>query len=215
MNTPIRLVLADVHPIYLHGLASILDEEKKFALLGLAHNGEELLRLVDRHHPDVAILEVEMPLINGIEATRLIRQRSPATGVIVLTSQCADYTILDLIGAGATGYLLKTASPCELCSAVEAVHSGHTYYARPTARRLQDFFATTLNHPATPAPLSHREREITRLICLEYTSKQIAADLHLSIKTVEGYRKIILEKTRAQNLAGIVTYAIRTGLYKP
>lgn len=218
MNTPIRIVLADDHPLFLHGLASILREEEKLHLLGLAANGEELLQLVEQHRPDIAIVDIEMPALDGIEATRLIKKLHPATGVIALTIHREDYTIIDMFAAGAEGYLLKTAGRSELLAAAEAVHSGHTYYSNTTSQRLKELIADNLQHPRTldkTSPLTPRERTIIELLCREFTNKQIAGELHLSIKTVENYRKVILEKIDAQNLAGIVTYAIRTGIYKP
>lgn len=215
MNTLIHIVVADAQPFYLEGLESILREEKGFVLLGHARNGEELLHLAEQHHPDIAIVDIELPVIDGIEATRRIKQLSPARGVIALTTHCEHYPVLDMIAAGATGYLLKTAGPAELHTAVEAVHSGHTYYAGPASQAFREHLTGKGLHPQKPVPLSPRERDITRLICREYSSKQIAADLHLNIKTIESHRRGIFAKTGVQNVVGLVTYAIRTGLFKP
>lgn len=217
MNYPTRILIADDHEIFRNGFRLLLKNQKEAELAGEAENGEELLQAVSQHLPHVVITDIKMPVLDGIEATRLIKEKHPQVKVIALSNYNEDSLIIDMLEAGADGYLLKNTNPQELLLAIKTVMEDHKYYCRATSTKLAKFIAESRFNPyknLPPVKLTAREREIVVLICQEMSNKEIAAKLGLSIRTVESYRDHIVEKIGARNMAGIVLYAIKHKIYE-
>jgi DNA-binding NarL/FixJ family response regulator len=202
--------------MFREGMHLLLDKQKELEITGEAGNGKELLDSVRQHRPDVVITDIEMPVMNGIEATKEIKKEFPETGVIALTMYGDDYLIEDMLEAGANGYLLKNTTSEELVTAVKTVHEGHPYFCNATSLRLSKLIAKNkILQDQKKADFSEKEIEIIQLICEQYASKEIADKTSLAHRTVEKYRDHIMQKTGSRNVVGIVIYAIKHGIYKP
>lgn len=215
---PIRIILADDHEIFRDGFTVMMKKQAGIEMVAEARNGEQLLAQVARYQPDVVLTDIKMPGMDGIEATRLITAQYPRVGIIALSMFDDDNLIIDMLEAGAKGYLLKNAHKKEIIEAIKTVFRNDTYYCNNTSHKLARMIAQSRFHPGKPqqkATFNPKELEIIRLICQEYSNKEISEKLFLSIRTIEGYREKILEKTNARNTAGIVVYAIRHNIYKP
>lgn len=215
MKGQIQIVIADDHPIFLEGMHLLLEKQEELKILGQAGNGKELLKIVGREKPDVVITDIEMPLMNGIEATKEIKKEFPGIGVIGLTMYQDEHLIVDMLEAGANGYLLKSTTKEELIQAAQSVYEGKNYFCNNTTMRLSQMIAKskTVQQPVKNE-FSQKESEIIQLICEQYASKEIADKTNLTLRTVEKYRDKIMEKTGARNMVGIVIYAIRNGIYE-
>jgi DNA-binding NarL/FixJ family response regulator len=202
--------------MFREGMHLLLDKQKELEITGEAGNGKELLDSVRQHRPDVVITDIEMPVMNGIEATKEIKKEFPETGVIALTMYGDDYLIEDMLEAGANGYLLKNTTSEELVTAVKTVHEGYPYFCNATSLRLSKLIAKNkILQDQKKADFSEKEIEIIQLICEQYASKEIADKTSLAHRTVEKYRDHIMQKTGSRNVVGIVIYAIKHGIYKP
>jgi DNA-binding NarL/FixJ family response regulator len=216
-RTPTRLLIADDHELVRQGFRMILQNDKHIKLVGEAANGIELLELAEKLKPDVIITDIKMPKMDGIEATKILTEKFPLIGIIAFTVFQEESSIIDMLEAGAKGYLIKNSAKEELLEAVNAVLEQKTYYCRETTTRLAHLIAKSTFNPRIKARqqvFNKREKDIIRLICDEHSNKEIATGLSLSIRTVEGYREKIQEKMQVKNTAGIVVYAIRKGMYK-
>jgi DNA-binding NarL/FixJ family response regulator len=217
MNTPIVTVLADDLPLFLNGLNELLQKEPLLHIAGKARNGQELVNMVELLRPEVVITDIQMPVLNGIEATAEITRRFPEVGVIGLTMYEEGNLIVDAMEAGARGYLLKSSTVEEILEAAQAVSRGQCYFSNSTSMALSKQIALSKADALkrnNMEQFNEKELEIMYLICQEYNSKEIAPLTYLSENTVISYRKSIMEKTGSRNLAGIVIYAIRNGIYK-
>jgi DNA-binding NarL/FixJ family response regulator len=212
----IRIAIADDHELLRRGIQQLITSIEGLEIVGDASNGEELVRLVQRSQPDVVLIDVKMPKLNGIEATKIIIAEYPHVAIIGLSSFDEDNLIMEMIRAGAKGYLLKNTTSKELSEAVLAVYRGETYYCHDIKRKLAQIVANGGSPQAggKGSPFTSRELQVIELICEEYSSKQIASQLKLKTRTVERYRDAIMEKMGARNSAGVVKYALRYGLYK-
>lgn len=185
-------------------------------LLGETSNGYELIKLTRKVKPDVIITDIKMPIMDGIEATKQLTGEFPAIGIIALSMFDEENLIVDMLEAGAKGYLLKNAHKEEIVSAVKSVYQGQSYYCRDTTNKLAQMIANSNYNPykkiVTPE-FTEKEIMVMKLICQECSNKEIAENLGLSKRTVEGYRERILEKINAKNSVGIVVYAIRHKIY--
>jgi len=210
----ITVVLADDHAIVCDGLRFLLEAQRDLNVVGIAHNGHDAVRLAAELRPDVVITDVEMPGLNGIEATRRIREVSPATRVIVLSMYGAQEHILRALQAGARGYLLKESAGEEVVKAVRAAMSGVRYLSREISDKVVDAFVqdAALSEEDRLARLSEREREVLQLVVEGKSSPEIAALLCLSAKTVDTYRSRLMHKLEINDLPGLVKFAIRNGL---
>jgi DNA-binding NarL/FixJ family response regulator len=216
MRPPIRIVIAEDYPLFMEGICLMLEKESSIEIAGEAVNGKELVAVTDKVQPDVVITDIEMPFMNGIEATREIRKKYPAMAILALTMYGEERLIVDMLEAGSNGYLLKNTRKEELLLAIRTVHSGRNYFCSSTSMRLSKMIARSKAEKLLPEiSLNEKETDIIRLICEQYPSKQIAEMTGLNHRTVEKYRNQIMEKTGAKNMAGIVIYAIRSGLFKP
>jgi two-component system, NarL family, response regulator NreC len=207
---PIRIVLADDHVIVRHGLKLIL-EEAGFEVMGEASNGQEVVRLAEKLKPEVAVLDVGMPLLNGIDATKEIRKVSPRTKIILLTMHSENHFVINALLAGASGYLLKDRAPADLVQAVIEVTRGEgIYLSPPISRTVIDTLRNRTEQ--NPDPLSVRERQVLQLVAEGKTSKDVATILGISVKTAESHRNHIMDKLNIHDVAGLVRYAIRNGI---
>lgn len=214
----IKVVLADDHEIFRDGLKLMLSKFPNIQLAGDASNGRELLQLVDAIKPDVVITDIKMPLMDGVEATKYIIQHHPETGVIALSMFDEISLIIEMLEAGASGYLVKDCDKAEIREAIERVYQKEQYYCRHTGNKLMQVMARNAKKEHiknTTQNLSDKEKEIIQLICKQCTTKEIGEQLFMSPRTVEGYRLKILEKLEAKNTVGIVIAAIKFGLYTP
>ena len=212
MKYSIRLIIADDHEIFRDGLALMLSRQKDIILLGQASNGKELAELTEQHNPDVIITDIKMPIMDGIQASRLILQKQPDTKIIALSMFDEETLIVDMLEAGAKGYLLKNADKQEILDAIETVYEDKTYYCHHTSARLTNMIIKSNFNPykkKEPVSFNEREIEIIKLICQQNSSKEISDKLYLSSRTVEGYRTKILEKMNAKNTVGVVVYALK------
>lgn len=215
--SPIKIVIADDHHIFREGFKVLLKNQHEVELVGEAEDGKELLDIAIQQQPDVAIVDIKMPGMDGIEACKNIRKRFPDMKVIALSMFNDDNLIVDMLEAGAKGYLLKNTNKNELIQATKAVHEGNTYYCSATSTKLAKMIAESKFNPYRNHPVKKfttRETDIIKLICEQFTNKEIATSLGLSIRTVESHREKIQEKTGAKNSIGVVIYAIKHGIYQ-
>ena len=217
INPVIKIILADDHEIFRDGFHSFLKNQTGIKLLAEASNGEQLVRLTTIHLPDVILTDIEMPVMDGIEATKIISQKHPEIGIIALTMFNNDRMIINMLEAGATGYLLKNAHKKEITEAITTVAGHKPYYCSATSIKLAQMIANSRfspNEPFRKPKFSDKEKEIICLICQEYLNKEISVKLHLSVRTIESYRERILQKTGAKSTVGLVIYAIQHNIYK-
>ncbi len=217
MKETIRLAIADDYPMFLEGLKLILHQYPYLSIVGEAANAKSLVQVVDDHAPDVVITDIQMPDMDGIVATKIISEKFPATKVLALSMYGEYHLIVDMMEAGAMGYLLKDTMKDDLLDAIDAVMDGKIYYCRTTnmllAKMLSKSNKGTVLDAATDV-FTEKEKEVIRLLCEEYATKEIADATNLTHSTVETYRKKILDKIGCRNVAGVVVYAVRTGLFR-
>ncbi len=208
----IRVMLADDHAILRDGLATILEADGFCEIVMQAENGVEAVDRALESRPDILIMDLSMPRLNGLEAVRRIRQAEPGIRILVLSHHAEREYVLPIIEAGAAGYLVKDASGSELRRAVSAIHAGKFYFDphASTALAQRHEFSAAGEDPY--GPLSPREREVLHLVCDGRTTKEIAQQLEISVKTAENHRSRILSKLGFSNTAELVRYAARRGL---
>ena len=215
MQKMIRLVIADDHEIFRDGLALMLSKQSTISLVGQAGDGRELVQLVRETRPDMALIDIKMPRLDGIAAARLMLQENPRLLIIALSMFEEENLIVDMLEAGARGYLLKNADKQEILDAIFTVADGNIFYCRHTTARLASLIVSSkfdMQKKPSGTRFTDRETEIIRLICLQNTAQEIGDKLFLSKRTVEGYRTRILEKMNARNTAGVVVFALRHGM---
>ena len=214
----LRILLADDHTVVRQGLRRVLEEQPDWHVVAEADNGREAVRQAEQHKPDVAILDVAMPLLNGIEATRQIIKRVPGVRVLVLSMHSDEAYVTQILHAGASGYLLKDSADVDLLQAVSAVALGKSFFSPAIARlMLDDYVKERSGEPGVIdryESLSDREREVFQLIAEGKANKEIAALLFISSSTVETHRARIMEKLDVHSAAEIVLYAVRRGVIR-
>lgn len=209
----IRVVIADDHCLFRSGLRNLLSQIRHIEVVGEAMNGQELVRRSVELSPDIILTDINMPLMDGIMATREIARRRPGTGVIVLSAYNKEEPILRMLEAGALGYVLKSADNEEISEAINTVSEHKPYFCKEVTEKLTEIVSRNYQLPPdADLHFTDREKEIMRLICREFTSKEIAYSLSLSKRTVEGHRTRIMDKVGAKSIAGIITYAFRSGI---
>jgi two-component system, NarL family, response regulator LiaR len=208
----IRLVLVDDHTMLRHGLRHTL-RERGFEVIGEASNGRSGVQMVRELKPDVVVMDLDMPQMNGIEATRAILESDPGARVLMLTISTDDDDVLDALAAGACGYLLKTSPPDEVVRAIEAAHAGDSAISPRIAGRLVEHVRYTAGRPhAPPSVLTPRELEILRLIVEGRENSEIADILVISLATAKNHVAHVLGKLGMQNRVQAAVYAVRSGL---
>ncbi|HNQ90582.1 MAG TPA: response regulator transcription factor [Verrucomicrobiota bacterium] len=212
----ITVLLAEDHMMVREGLRALLEAEGDIEVVGEAETGRHAVELAQRLRPDVVVMDLAMPLLNGLEATRQIRKRVPGARVLILSAHSDDAYVERAQALGAAGYLLKQTSAQILARAVREVHEGHVCFSPSIARRLRHRHAEPSGRAVLlkkrAAELSSREAEVLQLIAEGHANKQIAAELDISVKTVEKHRQHLMEKLRIHDTAGLTRYAIAAGI---
>jgi DNA-binding NarL/FixJ family response regulator len=208
----IRVLLAEDHVLVRQGLRALLEQEG-ITVIGEASDGHEALKIAQKQHPDVAVLDISMPHLNGIETTRRLREASPQTKTVLLTMHTEDLYVLEAMQAGAVGYVLKTDPVQHFIQAIRDVLQGEVYLSPRVSRVVVTAYLSKASLP--PDPLTSREREVLQLIAEGKTTKEIAWSLKLSVKTVESHRIKLMHKLDIHETATLVRYAIRRGLTCP
>ena len=209
---PLRVLLADDHQIVRQGFKVLLEQER-LEVVGEAANGEEAVRLAEALKPEVAVLDLTMPVLNGLDATRGVLRVSPDTRVILLTMHAEEHQVVAALKAGVRGYIVKTQAAEDLVQAIRDVMRGDIYLSPRVSRVFVEGYLTRVD--ALDDLLTPREREVVQMVAEGCTSKQIASLLGLSVKTAESYRTRVMEKLDIHDTAGLVRYAIRRGLIQP
>jgi DNA-binding NarL/FixJ family response regulator len=213
-----RILLADDHTLVRAGLRALLESIDEVTAISEAGDGRRALELVAAERPDVALLDISMPGLNGLEVAARVTSDSPRTRLVILSMHSSPSHVAQALRAGAVGYLLKDSAAEELGLALRAVMSGETYLSPAISRQVVDGFLGRLARPEQDGPesidaqLTPRQREILQLVAESRSSKEVAAMLKLSVKTVEAHRSQIMERLGIHDLAGLVRYAIRVGL---
>ena len=210
----IRILLVDDHGIMRDGLRAILEREMDATVVGEADGGREALHLVKTLSPEVVIMDIGMRGMNGIEATRQIRASHPRVRVIALSTYSDKQFVLEMLAAGASGYVVKATASDEVVQAVKAVSKGKTYLCPDVAHAVVTNYTGRgkVKQPAGYADLGEREREVLQLLAEGMTSKEIADSLCISVKTVEAHRRNITDKLKIHGVAELTKYAVRAGL---
>lgn len=210
----ISVLLVDDHTVVRQGLRMLLNSEDDIEVVGEAENGRQAVLFARKTPPDVVLMDVAMPMLNGLEATRQIVKQLPRTKVLVLTSYGDDDLVKQLMGAGASGYLIKQTAANDLLHAIREVQSGNTYFSPSIGKRLQEQCGGV--NPGSSSrrmgELTSREVEVLQLIAEGFSNKQIAAELCISIKTVEKHRQQVMNKLSIHDVAGLTRYAIAKGM---
>jgi NarL family two-component system response regulator LiaR len=212
----ISIILGEDHLITRQGIRRLLEDEKGFTILGEASNGEEAVEMVSEMKPDVVIMDIAMPKLNGIEATRQIKLTHPRTGVLILSAYDDDEYVFALLKAGAAGYLLKSVSGDELVRAVKAIHKGEPVLDPVIAKKVMNYFKLPDKVPGMEEEterLSDRELGIIKLAARGLTNKEIADSLHLSYRTVEGHMRDVFNKLGVGSRTEAVLYGLKKGWF--
>jgi len=208
-----RVLLADDHKILRQGLRTLLEQEKDIQIVGEADNGRLSVKLASELVPDVVIMDVAMPDLNGIDATRRITEADPRARVVALSMHSDGRYVRGMLQAGARGYILKDCAAEELTRAIRTVMRNQVYVSPGvTGTIVNDYVRQLSAAAAEPATLSHREREVLQLLAEGGSTVNIAAELHLSAKTIETHRKHIMDKLGLRSIAELTKYAIREGI---
>ncbi|MEX1275644.1 MAG: response regulator transcription factor [Bacteroidota bacterium] len=207
----IRIVLADDHTVVRQGFRSLLEEDKSLEVVGEAENGQEALLVVKKTLPDVVLLDISMPHLNGVQATRQIHKLDPKVKILILSMFKDEEYVREVFHAGATGYILKVATGSELIKAIKEVYRGNAYLSPTIAKHLvSDYHEIVTGGTANrkPSGLTPREIEVLQLIAEGNSNKKIATLLFISIKTVETHRQKIMDVLKIHDVAGLTRYAI-------
>jgi DNA-binding NarL/FixJ family response regulator len=210
----IRILLVDDHAMVREGIRSWLCTAEHLCIVGEARDGREAIRMAKAHQPDVILLDLNMPRMNGFEAARALRKDVPKAALVAITVPSTRDQVRRLLALGAKGYVLKDAAPAELIRAIEAVAQGNLYFSSEAAHLL---FSDSESKPGKKfdvavATLTPREVEVLKLIADEFVTKEIATELHISARTVEAHRERLMRKLKIRTFAGLTRYAIATGI---
>ena len=212
----ITVLLAEDHTVVREGLRKILELEDDFAVVGEAEDGRQAVALVKKLRPAVVVMDIAMPLLNGLAATRQILKAVPGARILILTAHSDDAYIKVATESGAVGFLLKQASALDLSEGIREVNKGHVFFGPLMAKRLPERERTLLDQAGRSKPrkdrLTSREMEVLQLVAEGQANKQIAAELGIRTKSVEKHREHLMAKLNIRNTAGLTRYAIRTGV---
>ena len=209
---PIRLLLVDDHPVVRKGLASCLAQHPQLVIVGEAADGREGVRKAKELMPDLVLMDIDMPNMNGLAATEQLRKEQPETKVLILSMHTNSDYMMRILQSGARGYVLKEANPEELLRAIETVVAGESYFSSEVARVALNQFVRGGGEAAQASPITAREREVLTLIAEGLSNKEIACRLGVGVRTVETHRERIMRKLDIHSIAGLTKYALATGL---
>jgi len=206
----ISVLLVDDHPVVRQGLRALLEASHDIVIAGEAGDGRLAVELAKKKHPSVILMDLALPVLNGLEATREIVRELPGARVLILSTYGHDESVTKAIEAGAAGYVLKQTATNELVEAIRSVNNGARFFSPAIARRLQNRFPEGLEpgHPAEGRSLTTRETEVLQLIADGYSNKEIGAELGISVKTVEKHRQQVMNKLGIHETAGLTRYAM-------
>lgn len=211
MTSKIRTLIADDHTLLRNGICALLEDEPDIVIVGEASDGREAVRLAGQLKPNVVLMDIAMPLLNGLEATRQIKHEHPQIHVLVLTMYDNEEYFREMLEVGASGYIIKRAAASELVSAIRAVHSGEAVLSPAITRLLLEDYLShdSRSEKDDPNALSSREREVLQLIAEGKTSREIAEILSLSVKTVQSHRTSLMQKLNLHDRGDLIKYAIQ------
>jgi two-component system, NarL family, response regulator NreC len=215
MSAPIHILLADDHAVMRTGLRLVLERQADFQVIGEASDGREAIALAQQHRPEVVVMDVTMPNLNGIEAARQISTAQPDTSIVMLSMHSDEAYVLRALKAGARGYLLKESAESDLIAAIRAVHTGKAFFSPAVSRMLVEDYVRQLQDREIEDSyelLTTREREILQLIAEGRSNKEIAGILNLSLYTVETHRGNMMEKLNLHTVPELILYAVRKGV---
>lgn len=213
--SPISVLLAEDHTIVRKGIRSLLDAERDINVVGEAENGREAVEIAEEIHPDIVVMDHSMPVLNGLEAMRQIRQRDDGIKVLILTMHTNEEYVFQFLRAGAAGYVVKQSAPNELVAAIRAVAAGQSYLSPSISKTVIDEYVRQSQELAITDSydaLTSREREVLQLIAEGNTNREIATQLHISVKTAGVHRNNIMQKLHLSTMAELTRYAIRKGI---
>ncbi len=213
----LRIVLADDHIVMRTGLRALLERQPNLEVVGESENGRETVELAASLNPDVVVMDVGMPVLNGIEATKTIVTQRPATAVVILSMHADESYVMRALKAGARGYLLKDSAAADLISAIQAVSQNKSFFSPKVSRILAEDYVRVLKQKGAVDSydlLTSREREILQLLAEGKANKEVATALNISPYTVETHRSHILEKLNLHNPAELILYAVRKGIIR-
>jgi DNA-binding NarL/FixJ family response regulator len=215
----LRILIADDHELVRRGLKALLAPRPDWTICAEAVSGREAVILAARHCPDIVIMDISMPGLNGLEATRRIRKALPKTQVLILSLHYSDQLVRDVVDAGALGYLLKSDASRDILKAVDALATRRSFFTSGAAQIVIDGFCTQASGPAGVSlkaqRLSSREREIVQLLAEGQSSKEVAVTLGISVKTAETHRSNIMRKLEMHSVSELVRYAVRNQMIDP
>ena len=213
---PLRLLVADDHELVRKGLRSVLEQQPGWQVAGEASDGREAVAKAKELKPDVTVLDISMPSLNGLEATRQMIKQDAGAKVLILTVHDSDPLIQDVLNAGARGYVLKSDAGKDLVTAVDAVRRNKTFFTAKVGQMVLDGYLEKKPRPANsdapPSRLTPRQREIVQLLAEGKSSKEVAVALNLSVKTAETHRANIMRRLECHSVSELVRYAIRNGI---
>ncbi|MBS7811850.1 response regulator [Roseococcus pinisoli] len=213
---PLRILLADDHDVVRHGLRALLETHEGWTICGEALSGRQAVEMAEKLQPDIAILDISMPSLNGLDATRIIRRSSPRTEILIFTMHETEQLIREVLAAGAKGYLLKSDAGRSVIAAIEALAAHQPYFNWKVSETILDGFlraaAPDDGTKKDQEPLTTREREIVQLLAEGLSNKEVAKRLELSVKTVETHRSSAMRKLDVHSVVGLVHYAVRNKL---
>jgi DNA-binding NarL/FixJ family response regulator len=212
--TPVRVVIADDHAMVRAGVRRLVEELAEVVVVGEAENGEQAMELAQRERPDIMLIDISMPGMNGLELAAWASKNLPDTRIVVLSMHAEDEYVLEALNAGAVAYLLKRSAPVELALAVRSVAAGGSYLGTAVSRQVVDAYMGLRAGGTNPprAELTPRQREVLKLVAEGRTSRQIAAALGIGVRTVETHRAELMDRLGVRDTAGLVRYAVRRGL---
>jgi DNA-binding NarL/FixJ family response regulator len=208
----IKVLIVDDHPVVRKGLLSCLSSKENLKIVGEAANGNEAVKLVKELAPDIVLMDISMPEMDGLAVTEALRKEAPASKVLILSMQSNRDAVLRIIKAGARGYVLKDAPTDELVHAIETVHGGDAYFSGPVAKIALNQYVSDADDTKPVTKLSDREREVLALIAEGKSNTEIAMHLGIGVRTTETHRERIMRKLDIHSVAGLTKFAIANGI---